>query len=47
MPFVVGFYEELLPRLNEEIAVLFEEYFQETKGGITGKGLSVHRVIPV
>jgi Na+-translocating ferredoxin:NAD+ oxidoreductase subunit B len=47
MPFVVGFYEELLPRLDEEIADLFESYFQETRGGITGKGLSVHRVIPV
>jgi Na+-translocating ferredoxin:NAD+ oxidoreductase subunit B len=47
MPFVVGFYEELLPRLDQEIAELFESYFQETRGGITGKGLSVHRVIPV
>ncbi|HDN04749.1 MAG TPA: 4Fe-4S ferredoxin [Chloroflexi bacterium] len=47
MPFVVGIYEELLPRMNEEIARLFEAYFQETQGGITGKGLSVHRVIPV
>lgn len=47
MPFVVGFYEELLPRLDEEIAELFESYFQETRGDITGKGLSVHRVIPV
>jgi ferredoxin len=47
MPFVVGFYEELLPRMDQEIAELFEDYFQETKGGITGKGLSVHRVIPV
>ena len=47
MAFVVGFYEELLPRMNEEIAELFEKYFQETQGGITGKGLSVHRVIPI
>lgn len=47
MPFVIGFYEELLPRMTPEIAELFEEYFQESKGGITGKGLSVHRVIPV
>jgi electron transport complex protein RnfB len=47
MPFVVGIYEELLPRLDEEIARLFEDYFQETKGNITGKGLSVHRVVPV
>ena len=47
MPFVVGLYEMLLPRLDEDMAKLFEEYFQETKGEITGKGLSVHRVIPV
>lgn len=47
MPFVVGFYEELLPRLDKEIAELFEQYFQETEGMIAGKGLSVHRVIPV
>ena len=47
MPFVVGIYEEFLPRMDEESARLFEAYFQETRGGITGKGLSVHRVIPV
>ena len=47
MPFVVGFYEELLPRLTKEMAELFEQYFQETNGRITGKGLSVHRVVPV
>ncbi|MCJ7733387.1 MAG: 4Fe-4S binding protein [Anaerolineales bacterium] len=47
MPFVVGFYEESLPRMDEELAELFEAYFQETRGGITGDGLSVHRVIPV
>lgn len=47
MPFVVGFYEEMLPRLDEEIARLIEDYFQETEGLITGKGLSVHRVVPV
>jgi Pyruvate/2-oxoacid:ferredoxin oxidoreductase delta subunit len=47
MPFVVGFYEEMLPRLTREMAQLFEEYFQETQGRITGDGLSVHRVIPV
>lgn len=47
MPFVVGLYEELLPRLDKELAELFEAYFQETRGEITGKGLSVHRVIPV
>lgn len=47
MPFVVGFYEESLPRMDKELAELFEQYFQETEGRITGKGLSVHRVIPV
>ena len=47
MPFVVGFYEELLPRMDQELAELFEQYFQESGGEITGKGLSVHRVIPV
>ena len=47
MPFVVGFYEELLPRLDQEMAELFEQYFQESEGEITGKGLSVNRVIPV
>ena len=47
LPFVVGFYEESLPRMDLEMAELFEEYIQETNGEITGKGLSVHRVIPV
>ena len=47
MPFVVGFYEFSLPRMDREMAELFEEYLQETKGEITGKGLPVHRVIPV
>jgi len=47
LPFVVGFYEESLPRMDLETAELFEQYIQETKGEITGKGLSVHRVIPV
>jgi NAD-dependent dihydropyrimidine dehydrogenase PreA subunit len=47
MPFVVGFYEEFLPRIDKESAKLFEQYFQETKGALTGKGRSVHRVIPV
>ncbi len=47
MPVVVGFYEELLPRLDQELAELVEQYFQETRGEIMGKGLSVHRVIPV
>jgi Fe-S-cluster-containing hydrogenase component 2 len=48
MPFVVGIYEEQLPRMDEEMALLFEAYFQESRGGgITQKAPAVHRVIPV
>lgn len=48
MPFVVGFYEEQLPRMDEELAAIFERYFQETRGAaITESQPAVHRVIPV
>lgn len=48
MPFVVGIYEEQLPRMNEELAHLSEQYYQETQGsGAVGKAPAVHRVIPV
>jgi electron transport complex protein RnfB len=49
MPFVVGFYEEQLPRLDEELAGLFEQYYQETGGGGTLLQAAPpgHRVIPV
>jgi electron transport complex protein RnfB len=47
MPFVVGFYEEQLPRLDRELAELFEQYFQEVKGGLIAAGPPIHRVIPV
>ena len=33
MPFVVGFYEEQLPRMDEELALLFEQYLQESREG--------------
>ena len=47
-PFVVGFYEEQLPRLDAELATLFEQYLQETRGGsIVRDEPAVHRVIPV
>ena len=46
-PFIVGFYEAWLPRMDEEYAALFEAYFQETRAGILRDGPSVHRVIPV
>jgi electron transport complex protein RnfB len=48
MPFVVGIYEEQLPRMDAELAALFEQYYQETQGGgITRTAPPVHRVIPV
>jgi len=48
MPFVVGFYEEQLPRMDAELATLFEQYYQETQGGgITRDAPAIHRVIPV
>jgi ferredoxin len=48
IPFVVGIYEEQLPRMDAELAALFEEYLQETRGGsITQDAPAIHRVIPV
>jgi electron transport complex protein RnfB len=48
MPFVVGIYEEQLPRLDKELATLFEQYIQETQGGgITRNAPALQRVIPV
>lgn len=47
LPFVVGIYEEQLPRMDEEMAALFEEYVQETQGGMLRDTPSVHRVVPV
>ncbi len=48
MPFVVGFYEEQLPRMDQELAALVERYLQETQGaGITEHTPALHRVIPV
>ncbi len=47
MPFVVGFYEEQVGTMDVEMAILFEDYFQETRGGSITVSPSVHRVIPV
>lgn len=48
LPFAVGFYEEQLPRLDAEMAMLVEQYFQETRGaGAAMPGPPLHRVIPV
>ncbi len=48
MPFAVGFYEEQLPRMDEELAALVEQYLQESRGaGITEHTPALQRVIPV
>ncbi len=47
MPFVVGIYEEQLPRMDRELALLFEEYFEEARGGMIADSPPVHRIIPV
>lgn len=48
-PFVVGSYEESLPYYDKEMAELFEQLVQETRGQgmISGPGPSLARVIPV
>lgn len=47
MPFVIGFYEAQLPRMDAELAALFEQYYQETRGVVIHDAPPVHRVIPV
>jgi electron transport complex protein RnfB len=47
LPFAVGIYEEQLTRMDEELARLFEEYFQEARGAITRQSPPIHRVLPV
>ena len=46
-PFVVGFYEGQLPRMDAEMAELFEQYYHETQGGLLRDSPSHHRIIPV
>lgn len=48
LPFVVGIYEEQLPRMDAELAALVEAYFWESGGRtILGASPPIHRVIPV
>lgn len=47
MPFVVGIYEMQIARLNEEMAHLFENYYQQAFRTMTEVSPQFHRVIPV
>jgi ferredoxin len=47
LPFVVGFYESQLPRMDSELATLFEKYYTESRAAMLRDAPSLHRVIPV
>jgi len=47
MPFAVGIYEEQLPRMDAELAELFEAYYRETQGSFARYEPALHRVLPV
>ncbi len=47
MPFVVGIYEMQGPKIDAELAGLFERYYLEAFGGTLAVQPAVHRVIPV
>jgi ferredoxin len=47
MPFVVGVFEEQLPRLDVELAELFEAWLQESRGSTIYGPTPMQRVIPV
>jgi Na+-translocating ferredoxin:NAD+ oxidoreductase subunit B len=47
MPFVVGIYEMQIGNLDEELARLFEEYYQQSFAEVLKVKPQVHRVIPV
>lgn len=47
MPFVVGFYERQVDRMDEEFAFLFDEFYREGLARVMTMKPSAHRVIPV
>ncbi len=47
LPFVVGIYEAQAGRVDEELARLFEAYYLQAFGQMTGVTPAFHRVIPV
>jgi electron transport complex protein RnfB len=46
-PFIVGFYESQLPRMDNELAALFEQYYLDSGAAILRDSPPLHRVIPV
>jgi electron transport complex protein RnfB len=47
LPFVVGIYEYQLSRLDNELAELFEDYYQDAFGQMVSVRPHFHRVLPV
>jgi ferredoxin len=47
LPFVVGIYEFQAGRIDQELAMLFEEYFQDNFKHLLELDPPVHRVIPI
>lgn len=47
MPFVVGVYEAQAGRIDQELAQLFEAYYQQSFGPSLSERPSYHRVIPI
>src|SRR4030043_1597831 len=47
LPFVVGIYENQLGSLDEELARLFEDYYQSSFPKVLSVQPAIHRVVPV
>jgi len=47
LPFIVGFYENQVGRMDEIFASLFEAYFQEGMPDLLSISPQIHRVVPV
>ncbi|NIW44114.1 MAG: 4Fe-4S ferredoxin, partial [Gammaproteobacteria bacterium] len=47
LPFAVGIYEFQIGRMDQEMAELFEEYYQQAFAQVLAVNPQVHRVIPV
>jgi ferredoxin len=47
LPFIVGIYEMQLPRIDEELALLFEDYYRQAAPQLFAVAPQFHRVIPV
>jgi len=48
LPFVIGFYEDQLHRMDAEFAQIIEDYFTKSRGEILfSESPAIHRVVPV